>query len=187
MTSFDTLTELSTLAGQYDAIDALLRLEPARLAEVQPARSGWSAEQHLAHVTLANELVLRNLKSLSLGQGLLVQRGGDPLPGTHAVLAAGRIPRGQAQSPRIVRPPARVQRELLDGWLHDGRAALAELRALSPAALAASELKISHQILGPLDLPEWARFGVVHTEHHLVIAREVLGKATPTPSTLSSD
>jgi hypothetical protein len=175
MAAFDAHAELATLATQYDAIEALLALDPARLSEVRAAVSGWSAEQHLAHVTLANELVLRNLKSLSAGQGLLVQRGGEPVAGTREILVAGRIPRGMAKSPRIVRPPERVQRELLDGWLRDGRVALAELRGFTAAALAPNELKISHQALGPLDLSEWARFGVVHTEHHLAIAREVLG------------
>jgi DinB family protein len=174
MAPFDAHAELATLATQYDAIEALLALDPARLAEIRAAVSGWSAEQHLAHVTLANELVLRNVKSLSTGQGLLVHRGGEPVAGTREILVAGRIPRGRAQSPRIVRPPERVQRELLGGWLHDGRAALAELRAFPASVLASGELKISHQILGPLDLTEWARFGVVHTEHHLAIARELL-------------
>ncbi|NOT32340.1 MAG: hypothetical protein HOP15_17980 [Planctomycetes bacterium] len=73
----------------------------------------------------------------------------------------------------MVRPPERVQRELLRQWLADGAAALA---ALDPLDLAPSELKIPHQLLGPLDAPQWARFGVVHTQHHLAIVREILGE-----------
>ena len=42
-------------------------------------------------------------------------------------------------------------------------------------ALAATELKIPHQLLGPLDLPQWTRFAGVHTRHHLAIADEVVG------------
>jgi hypothetical protein len=71
----------------------------------------------------------------------------------------------------MVRPPERVQRELLLEWLADGRRALA---ALDPATVVAGELKIPHQLLGPLDAPQWARFAAVHTRHHLVIVREVL-------------
>jgi hypothetical protein len=174
MSPFDPARSLAELAAQYETIEQLLTLAPARLQAVLPERSGWSSEQHLAHVTLANELVLRNLKSLAEGQGLLIVRGGEPLPGTLEVLAAGRIPRGQARAPRMVRPPERVQPELLAQWLADGRAALA---ALDPRTVIASELKIPHQILGPLDAPQWARFGVVHTEHHLAIVRELLAAA----------
>jgi hypothetical protein len=71
----------------------------------------------------------------------------------------------------MVRPPERVERALLAQWLADGRAALAEL---DPRALPANEPKIPHQLLGPLDAPQWARFAVVHTRHHLAIVREIL-------------
>jgi hypothetical protein len=169
---FEPAPDLAALALRIDEMEHLLALAPDVLAAVAPSCSGWSSEQHLAHVALANELVLRNLKSLAEGQGLLIVRGGEPLPGTLQVLATGRIPRGQAQAPRMVRPPARVQPELLRQWLADGRAALG---ALDPRTLVASELKIPHQVLGPLDAPQWARFGLVHTEHHLAIVREILG------------
>ena len=42
------------------------------------------------------------------------------------------------------------------------------------ATIVASELKIPHQLLGPLDAPEWLRFARVHTEHHLAIVDELL-------------
>jgi hypothetical protein len=136
-----------------------------------PAVSGWSPEQHLAHVALANELVLRNVKSIAKGSGLLLVQGGEPKPGVLAMLAEGALPRGRAQAPRMVRPPDSIERELLHQWLADGRN---ELAALDPATLAPGELKVPHQLLGPLDAPQWARFAAVHTRHHLVIVREVL-------------
>src|SRR5262245_54268775 len=174
MPAFDPARDLADLAVLYGTIDELLGRDPADLAAVVAARSGWSSEQHLAHVTLANELVLRNLASLAAGRGALIVRGGQPHPHAQALLAAGRLPRGVAQSPRMVRPPERVQRALLAQWLADGRAALA---ALDPRALVPSELKIPHQLLGPLDAPQWARFAVVHTRHHLEIVRELLADA----------
>jgi len=163
--------DLAELAHLQDELDSLLRLEPAVAARVAPAVSGWSAEQHLAHVALANELVLRNLASLAAGKGVLLVHGAESNPQALAVLAGGTLPRGQARAPRIVRPPERIDRTLLAQWLADARTALARL---DPRALPAGEPKIPHQVLGPLDAPQWARFAVVHTRHHLAIAREVL-------------
>lgn len=173
MTAFDPARDLADLGTLYDALDELYGDE-ALLATLVPERSGWSIEQHLAHVALANELVLRNVASLVAERGALIVRGGEPHPRALDVLATGRIPRGQAQAPRMVRPPERVQRALLRQWLTDGRAALA---ALDRSTLVASELRIPHQLLGPLDAPQWARFGVVHTRHHLEIVAEIRASA----------
>lgn len=171
MTAFDPAHDLAALRTLYGTLDERLALNDTLLATLAPTSSGWSSEQHLAHVALANELVLRNLKSLATGQGILLVRGGEPHPRALELLAAGRLPRGEAQAPRMVRPPERVQRELLAQWLADGRAALEELE---PASLGRNELRIPHQVLGPLDAPQWARFAVVHTRHHLAIVDEIL-------------
>jgi hypothetical protein len=176
ISSIDPVQDLAEFARLQDELDGLFRLDADLAARVVPAVSGWSAEQHLAHVALANELVLRNLASLARGTGALVVHGAESNPRALEVLASGNLPRGQAQAPRIVRPPERIQRELLDQWLADAREALARL---DPRTLSAGEPKIPHQLLGPLDAPGWARFGVVHTRHHLAIAREVLAASTP--------
>lgn len=167
-----TERDLAALAAAYAITDALLERFAAHLAHVRTESSAWSAEHHLAHVALANELVLKNVKNLVRGAGMLVVRGGEPVPGAIDVLATGVIPRGKAQAPRMVKPPAAVDREMLVQWLADGRA---ELASLDVSTLVATELKIPHQILGPLDAPQWLRFGAVHSRHHLVIAYEVLG------------
>jgi hypothetical protein len=86
------------------------------------------------------------------------------------MLASGVIPRGRAQSPRMVRPPAEFDRELLLQWIGDDRR---EIEKLDPAGIVASELRVPHQLLGPLDAPQWLRFAVVHTRHHLEIARDI--------------
>jgi hypothetical protein len=169
--AFDPAHDLRELAELLDEVDGLLALAPELLVTLAPDTSGWTVEQHLAHVALANELVLRNVASLVAGRGALVVRGGEPDPRALAVLVDGRIPRGAAQAPRMVRPPERVQRELLLEWLADGRRALA---ALDASAVVADELKIPHQLLGPLDAPMWARFGAMHARHHLEIAREIV-------------
>lgn len=174
MSAFDPVRNLAELATLQQEMEELFALDPALLACAMPSVSAWSADQHLAHIALANELVLRNLKNLAAGSGMLVTRRAASDPRAVAVLAEGRLPRGRAQSPRMVRPPERVERALLEQWLADGRSALA---ALDSRTLVANELKIPHQLLGPLDAPQWARFAVVHTRHHLVIAREILDAA----------
>jgi hypothetical protein len=167
----DPVADHARLSALQLAIDEWIERAGERLARIEPAVSGGSAEQHLAHVALANELVLRNLKSLALGRGALVVAGGEPKAGVREILAGGRLPRGVAQAPRMVRPPAVIERELMLQWLADGRR---ELQALDPRAIVPGSLRVPHQLLGPLDAPEWLRFGVVHTRHHLGIAREVL-------------
>jgi hypothetical protein len=165
-----TLDHARLLALQA-LIERVLARHARLLDELAPAVSGWTARKQIAHVALANELVVRNLKSLAQGSGLLVVRGGEPVPAALAVLESGRLPRGRAQSPRMVRPPDAVDPELLATWLGDARR---ELELIDAGRLHAGELKIPHQMLGPLDAPQWLRFGVVHTRHHLEIAWEIL-------------
>jgi hypothetical protein len=169
--ALDPLADHARLASLQLAIERWIEQAGALLPRPAPPVSGWSAEQHLAHVALANELVLRNLKSLALGRGALLVEGGEPRPGVRELLEQGRLPRGVAQAPRMVRPPEAIERDLMLQWLADARR---ELAALDPRTIVPGTLRIPHQLLGPLDAPQWLRFGVTHTTHHLVIAREVL-------------
>ncbi|MDZ4773845.1 MAG: DinB family protein [Planctomycetota bacterium] len=135
--------------------------------------SGWSPVQHAAHLTLANELVLKNIASLAKGSGMLVMLDALQTPRALEILAAGQLPRGEAKSPRMVVPPldidVRVAREWATKFTSDLAAQCAALDfARAPRCF------IPHQVLGPLDLAQWVRFGLVHTRHHLSIAREIL-------------
>lgn len=163
--------DLPRLRSQCALIDSWIAEHGEALLRAAPAVSAWTAEKHLAHVTLANELVLRNIKSLMKEQGALVVRDAAQLEFAPQLLKAGQLPRGVAQSPRMVRPPEVIERELMLGWLADVRR---ELETLEPSELRPGRVFIPHQILGPLDAPQWLRFAVVHTRHHLVIARELL-------------
>jgi len=169
--ALDPLADHARLGALQLAIDAWIERAGEHLARPAPAVSGWSAEQHLAHVALANELVLRNLKSLAAGKGALIVEGGEPHVWVPEMFAAGRLPRGKAQAPRMVRPPETIERELMLQWLADAKR---ELAALDPRAIKPGTLRIPHQLLGPLDAVQWLRFGAVHTHHHMLIAREVL-------------
>lgn len=172
----DPLADHARFAALQLSIDEWIEHAGVHLPRVVAGVSGWSAEQHLAHVALSNELVLRNLKSLTLGRGALVVEGGEPKPGVLEILAGGKLPRGVAEAPRMVRPPAVILPELMRLWLNDAKRELGEF---DPRAVAPGNLRVPHQLLGPLDARQWLRFGVVHTRHHLVIAREVLVELNP--------
>jgi hypothetical protein len=170
---FPVAVEFERFRQSHRAIEALFELGEARLWRVAPAVSAWSPLAQLAHVELANELCLKNLGSFARREGLLLQTGKRPDENVLAVLERGALPRGQAKAPRMVVPPADVELSMVRSWHRDNVAAFADL-ARNPQLVEASELTIPHQVLGPLDAPQWLRFAVVHTRHHLAIAREAL-------------
>ena len=174
--SMDAASIRADLEAYHQAareVERLLAGEPSLLERKVMQISGWSPVQHAAHLTLANELVLKNLSSLARGSGLLVVYEAAQVPRALEILRAGRLPRGEAQSPRMVVPPlgmeARVAREWATKFTADLDAWTATL-----ALEGAPKGYVPHQLLGPLDLAQWARFGLVHTRHHLAIAREIL-------------
>jgi hypothetical protein len=173
MTDYCPATELAHLREDYLAIQRLLARELEELERAASHVSGWSAAQHLAHLALANELVVRNVKSLLKGSGALVVDEGVPAPDAEAVLESGRFPRGAAEAPRMVRPPGQVRRDYLAEWVAQG---LVEFDALAARSdeIAAAPRGIPHQVLGPLSAARWVRFAAMHTRHHFDIAREVL-------------
>ncbi|MBK8181211.1 MAG: DinB family protein [Planctomycetes bacterium] len=165
--------DFADLAAACERLREVSRLSAPLSTKQRPEISGWCALEHVAHVALANELIVRNLESLSTGHGALLQAGGEPVPGALEMLAAGVIPRGRAQSPRMVRPPSRIDPLLLADWLATGEQGFARF-AREVASLAQARGKIPHQLLGPLDAPQWVRFARVHTRHHLAIVEALL-------------
>ena len=162
--------ELELACACLRAIEAL---DPARGELRRPELSGWSALEHVAHVALANELIVRNLHSLISGGGPLVQAAGEPAQGALNVLESGVIPRGQAQSPRMVRPPTRIDRALLVDWLATSEQGFGHFSG-QIEIVARAPGRVPHQLLGPLTAAQWVRFASIHTRHHLAIAEQVL-------------
>jgi len=177
MARFDATEELDAFARGAEDVVRLLADGPRSTSTRVPSVSGWSAVEHASHVTLANELVLRNLVNLARGAGLLVVADAPQDERALAVLAAGALPRGQAKSPRMVVPPSDVDLATAQEWAGRFVEDLAAFRRGFDPRAERARLYVPHQILGPLDLAQWARFGAVHTRHHLAIAREVLAAA----------
>ena len=101
MSALDPARDHAELLRQYGAMLALASEHGPALERARPEVSLWAPSQHLGHVALANERVLANLAALAAGQGLLIVRGGEPHPRARAMLAEGKLPRGQAQAPRM--------------------------------------------------------------------------------------
>jgi len=154
-------------------LEEVLALPEERLLAKAPGVSGWSAAEHVFHMVLACDLSLRNAVSLARDEGRLVREPEDRQDEAQEILVQGVIPRGVAEAPRFVTPPAKIDlslvRQLL-GEVREARATVATL--LDPLRVAPRT--IPHQLLGDLTGPEWVRFARVHTNHHLAIVDEVL-------------
>lgn len=165
--------ELETYLTAARETEGLLAGDAATLQRTSAGVSRWSPLQHAAHLTLANELVLKNVVSLVRGTGLLVIATAEQNPRALEILERGTLPRGEAQAPRMVVPPLDIDVRTACEWAALFAAELdAALRSLDFER--APRCFIPHQVLGPLTLAQWARFGAAHTRHHLAIAREVL-------------
>ena len=164
--------ELHSFAQAAQELLSLLDGEALALARVVPELSGWSALAHVGHVSLANELVIKNLTALRKGEGLLVMRDATPNPEALQILASGQLPSGAA-SPRMVRPPADLDHATTLSWAA-GVVQLIQPFAEQTDPGALQRLWIPHQILGPLTFAQWARFGAMHTRHHHALALRVL-------------
>lgn len=149
-----------------------------------PAVSAWSPAEHLFHVALSNELGLRNLRALAAGTNRRIKEYEDLSELGQGVLRSGRYPRGQAEAPRMVRPPARIElsilRELLESNLRD-------LLPLEEAldAFQTEERCIPHQELGDLHPRAWLRFLHAHSIHHALIVRDIERARAATDSALA--
>lgn len=174
MTRFDASAELDAFLREAREVVLLLADDALTSSIRAPTISGWSAVEHASHVTLANELVLRNLVNLSRGAGLLVVADAPQDERALEILAAGILPRGQSRSPRMVVPPSDIDFATAREWAGRFVEDLAAFRGGFDPRADRARLFVPHQVLGPLDLAEWTRFGAVHTRHHLAIAREVL-------------
>jgi hypothetical protein len=143
-------------------------------AASDPSVSGWSSAQHLYHAALACDLSLRNVEGLVAQKGLLIVKGAQTSEGTVKLLLKEDFQRGQAESPRMVRPGAQVNSEFLAREQEGNQATLENLRRCR-ADIATAPDHIPHQVLGPLTAAMWLRFARLHTLHHLAIIEDILG------------
>jgi hypothetical protein len=149
--------------------------EPSITARHAPL-SGWSAGQHLAHVSLANRSIAAAVKAILVG-GPEVDAAGRTSQMVQTILATGQIPRGAASAPEGTEPGE----ERSDAELHEltshARADFRRLVALETAILTVPGT-VAHPVLGPLGASDWVHFAGIHTDHHLAIVDEILAHSS---------
>jgi len=161
----------------YTRARAALEWPDERLFGRVPEASGWSPAEHLFHLCLATELVVRNLRMLRKGPGGLVAEGGEPIPEARPILLRGILPRG-TRAPRMVTPPTEFDRAFLRELVDSGERDLERLED-AMGELFEQSWTIPHQTLGPLTAELWVRFGRMHGVHHWRIVREILTAGGP--------
>ena len=174
----DTPADLARLDAFYAEVDGIAALDDELLFRAAPEVSGWSAGHHLFHITLANELALRNVRMLVEGKSKWIAHEGEPSLLGLLTLYHGIIPRGVGQAPRAVTPPAAPDPGVVRDTLASNRQDLDRLRAQLPDVIAAPG-GIPHADLGLLSATHWLRFAGLHGWHHLRIMREVLEAVAP--------
>lgn len=156
----------------YERARRALEWDDDRLFGRVPDVSGWSPGDHLFHLALASELVVRNLRMLRKGPGGMVAADGEPIPEARPILDRGILPRGTT-APRMVTPPDDYDRAFLADLVSSGERDLTRLEP-DVAELFERAWTIPHQTLGPLTAVGWVRFGRMHGVHHWRIVREVI-------------
>ena len=146
-----------------------------------PGVSGWSAAQHLYHMALACDLSLRNVEGLVAQKGLLIVKGAQTSEEAIRLLAKEEFRRGQAESPRMVRPGADVNPQFLAREQEGNQATLEGLRRCR-GEIAPAPDHVPHQVLGPMTAAMWLRFARLHTLHHLAIIEDILVAVGPSQS-----
>ena len=165
--------DLAGLRRALARVQQLLELPESTLFAPHPEISLWCIAEQLNHLILADDLSVRNVRTVAKGSGMLLRHPEKRDPEALAILTRGRFPRGQAEAPRFVRPPKVVDVPLCRRFLDEIEAELVVIEAALPALLAETRC-VPHQVLGDLTGPEWLRFARAHSVHHLLIVRDLL-------------
>ena len=165
--------DLAGLRRALARVQQLLELPESTLFAPHPEISLWCIAEQLNHLILADDLSVRNVRTVAKGSGMLLRAPEKRDPEALAILTRGRFPRGQAEAPRFVRPPKVVDVPLCRRFLDEIEAELVVIEAALPALLAETRC-VPHQVLGDLTGPEWLRFARAHSVHHLLIVRDLL-------------
>lgn len=89
------------------------------------------------------------------------------------ILWSGKIPRGKAKAPKIVRPKeAELTLEALKEQVAVAQQALEKLVQLP------SNTHFSHPVFGDLQKKDAIRFMDIHTQHHVNIVRDILSSSS---------
>ena len=153
------------IVRQAEVLTTLATESDERLFNKAEEVSRWSVADHLDHLALANQAMVRAIEQ-ALEQGDAAARGGPTFIG-HCVMLTGWIPRGKGKAPDFARPQLETSDELRR-TLSDARDALGGLEERLPQIEHASG-RCNHFAFGDLKPFQWLKVIEIHTRHHLKI------------------
>ena len=138
-----TLTRLQT---QHHALDELLK-SAQHIADIEPEPGKWSIRQQVAHLGRYQEIFQARLK------GILDEHN-PALDLYFAETDNGFVAWEEASLADILQR-LHIKRDLL-------------IRQLTGLGLSEQARTGKHPVYGPLDIPAWTEFFVLHEAHHLL-------------------
>ena len=134
------------VAHQLDALDFVLRDAEPAFVTARPPSGKWSAHEHIAHLARVHALLLERIDIIL----------GEDRP---------TLTRYRAENDPEWPSWAQLPTTAAVARLRDSRAALVrKIDAMSGGDLARVGL---HPAFGPLTIPEWLEFFMLHEAHHL--------------------
>lgn len=153
--------KIKVLEAQLEEMRGYIQHKALLNSKVSTAPVGW----HLAH----------NLKVIhSILDGL---ENSDPDQYRRSfswkkefVYLTGKIPRGKARAPRMVIPEENISEVELREQIDSAKTGVNHIASGSKTSF------FEHPYFGHIKRDETAKFLVIHTEHHLKIARDIVRK-----------
>ena len=150
---------LKKLRAQLDEIELLIPKMDEKNKAVSAAPVGW----HLSH---SLKVIYNVLASIEKSEPSEFQKKFNFK--RLLIFTTGKIPRGKVRAPSTVIPDAELTSEKLEYHLQQTREKTAILEDLPKMAF------FDHPFFDHLNRNQTAKFLVIHTEHHLKIARDII-------------
>jgi DinB superfamily len=148
--------------------DHQTQLRPCSDSQADPQR--WNIQQIVGHLLLTYGATVAAMDARIAKHAPTKARPSFPQRiGQFAVLHLGWLPHGR-KAPAIATPDpdaAPVSGAALQAAAAAGIATMAARITAAEALFGNRSRAISHMILGPLSVPQWCRFHLVHGRHHL--------------------
>ena len=140
---------LARLRGQLEALPVVVGAASGERLRQRPASGAWSAHENLAHVARHHEVMLERIERMLREDGPALSRyraEEDPL-----------WPAWASRSPEDVLKALRELRARLVAWVE------------SLSVEEAARIGV-HSTFGPMPIPAWLDFFLLHEAHHLYVA-----------------